>query len=171
MLTGPRDRKEDDNRLLLGDAWVDRLVREDPDLRWVVVDDLVAGACELAISPWPELNDEGRLTFASSEDDYAFGVMDAEKLHGLVRAARRKQFGKGAAPEVVERELRVGDAFAIRVKLGHGDAVTVRGGSKGVGDVCARARVFAKVQEAVADDAPVKGAMTTNFRDGNAPER
>jgi hypothetical protein len=166
MLTGPQKRT-DRHELLIDDPWCRRLV-EDGRARWVVVDDLVDDTrCELAISPWPRLTDEGLLTFAESEEEHVVALADSEWLHDLVSRARRRQFeGQELPEEVLNRPLRVGDTFAAWITVrgadeksappgGHRAGLSVDGDEEGIADISDHARVFAKVQVAVADTAPV----------------
>lgn len=166
MLTGPQKRTEQ-HELLVDDPWCRRLV-EDGRARWVVVDDFVGDrGCELAISPWPRLTDEGLLTFAESEEEHVVALADSKWLHDLVSRARRRQFeGEGLPEEVLSRPLRVGDTFAAWITVsgsdeesappgGHRAELTVEGDEEGIADISDHARVFAKVQVAVADAAPV----------------
>jgi hypothetical protein len=179
MLTGPQKRT-DEQKLIIDDPWVRRLV-EDGRARWVVVDDLIDDRCELAISPWPRLTDDGRLTFATSEEEHIVAMVNAEWLHGLVWLARRSQFrDAGLSDAILDRPLRVGDVFAARITVsesddeaappgGHRSEVDITSGAKGIGDISDHARVFAKVQVAVADAAPVDVDLLPNLRE-NGPE-
>jgi hypothetical protein len=151
---GARARTAGGRRLLVGDEWVDGLVREDQEgLRWVVVDDLGDADAELAISPWPRLSDDGRLRFADREEDYAFGVMPKATLQALLDAARARQ-----RPPVAARPLRVGDALAARIVVDADGAATFPDDPPALGDVTLISRELAKRQEAAADDAPVEAA-------------
>jgi hypothetical protein len=151
---GARERTHDGRRLLVGDAWVDGLVREDQEsLRWVVIDDLGDVDAELAISPWPRLSDDGRLRFADHEEDYAFGVMPQATLQERLDAARTRQ-----QPPVDARPLRVGDAFAARIVVDADGAATFPDDPPALGDVTVLSRALAQRQEAAADDAPVEAS-------------
>ena len=180
MLTGPQQRTEQ-LELLVDDPWCRRLV-EDGRARWVVVDDLVdAERCELAISPWPRLTDDGLLTFAESEEQHVVALADSKWLHDLVSRARRRQFeGAGVPDEVLNRALRVGDTFAAWITVSDGDEesappgghraqLSVERDEEGIADISDHARVFAKVQVAVADAAPVDVALLPDLR-GEEPE-
>jgi hypothetical protein len=166
MLTGPQKRTHE-HELLVDDPWCRRLV-EQGRARWVVVDDLVDDdRCELAISPWPRLTDDGLLTFAKSEEEHIVALADARWFHDLVRRARRLQFQDANLPEeVLDRPLRVGDTFAAWITVsgadegsappgGHRCGVSVEHDEEGIADVTDHARVFGKVQVAVAEAAPV----------------
>ena len=181
MLTGPQKRTEQ-FELLVDDPWCRRLV-EDGRARWVVVDDLVDDTrCELAISPWPRLTDEGLLTFAEYEEEHVVALADSKWLHNLVSRARRRQFeGEGLPEEVLSRPLRVGDTFAAWITVagsdvesappgGHRTELSVEADEEGIADISDHARVFAKVQVAVADAAPVDVEMLPDLTGGNAEE-
>jgi hypothetical protein len=181
MLTGPQKRTKR-HELLVDDPWCRRLV-EDGRARWVVVDDFVdGGRCELAISPWPRLTDEGLLTFAESEEEHVVAVADSRWLHDLVSRARRRQFeGQGMPDEVLNRPLRVGDTFAAWIAIsgsdeasappgGHRAELSVVGDEEGLADISDHARVFAKVQVAVADAAPVDVELLPDVTGENPEE-
>jgi hypothetical protein len=132
--------------------------------------------CELAISPWPHLTDDGLLAFAESEEEYIVALVDADWFHDLVREARRLQFHDAQlAEEVVDRPLRVGDAFAALLSVstseehsappgGHRAKVTPELGVEGIADVSDHARVFAKVQVAMAEAAPLEVDLLPDLR-------
>ena len=179
MLTGPQNRTEE-YKLLVDDPWCRRLVEDGP-ARWVVIDDLVDDSyCELAISPWPRLTDEGLLTFAESEEQHIVALADSKWLHDLVSRARRRQFEGEAVPEeVLTRPLRVGDTFAAWITVtgsdeasappgGHRAELRVDGDEEGIADISDHARVFAKVQVAVADAAPVDVELLPDLRGDEA---
>ena len=176
MLTGPQKRTEQHELLVDDDPWCRRLVEEGP-ARWVVIDDLVDdNYCELAISPWPRLTDEGLLTFAESEEQHIVALADSKWLHDLVSRARRRQFeGQGLPEEVLNRPLRVGDTFVAWITVsgsdeesappgGHRAELSVEADEEGIGDISDHARVFAKVQVAVADAAPVDVELLPNLK-------
>jgi hypothetical protein len=181
MLTGPQKRTNQ-HVLLVDDPWCERLV-EDGRARWVVVDDLVDGRrCELAISPWPRLTDEGLLTFAEAEEEHVVALVDSTWFHDLVTRARRRQFeGQGLPDQVLNRPLRVGDTFAARITLsgsdedsappgGHRAELSVERDEEGIADISDHARVFAKVQVAVADTAPVDVELLPDVKDEDSEE-
>lgn len=84
---------------------------------YVVVDDLDGALAVVVVSPWPVLDELGRLRFPE-EDSFQLAA-DAEALHQKVSAARRRRLGDLAPtddPEAFEaaaRPLRVGDAFQV----------------------------------------------------------
>ena len=181
MLTGPQHRTEQ-YELLVDDPWCRRLVEEGA-ARWVVIDDLVDdNNCELAISPWPRLTDEGLLTFSESEEQHVVALADSKWLHDLVCRARRRQFeGQNVPEDVLNRPLRVGDTFAAWITVtgddeesvqpgGHRAQVSVEKDEEGIADISDHARVFAKVQVAVADAAPVDVELLPDLRPENSGE-
>ena len=181
MLTGPQKRTEQ-GELLVDDPWCRRLV-EDGRARWVVVDDLVDDhRCELAISPWPRLTDDGLLTFAESEEQHVVALADSKWFHDLVSRARRRQFeGQELPDDVLNRPLRVGDTFAAWILVsgsdeksappgGHRAGVIVEDDEEGIADISDYARVFAKVQVAVADAAPVDVELLPDLTDADPEE-
>ena len=180
MLTGPQKRT-DEQKLIIDDPWVRRLVEDGP-ARWVVVDDLIDDHCELAVSPWPRLTDDGRLTFATSEEEHIVAMVDANWLHDLVWLARRSQFrDAGLSDAVLARPLRVGDVFAAWITVsgsdnepappgGHRSEVDIASGAKGIGDISDHARVFAKVQVAVAEAAPLDVELLPDLRGDGSEE-
>jgi hypothetical protein len=148
--------------LLVGDAAVDDLVRANPDsLRWVVIDDLDSDVAELAISPWPRLDNDGRLRFAEDEDDYAFGIMPTAELQERLDDARRRQ-----DPPLDARPLRVGDALAAQLVVDEdGRASLADGHPAPLADVTLASRTFAKTQEAAADDAAIDASLIREHED------
>ena len=174
MLTGPQKRTAG-HELLVDDPLAQRLVQDGP-ARWVVVDDLVGDNCELAISPWPRLTNDGLLTFAKSEEQHIVAMVSTEWLHDLVCEARRMQFrGKDEPGKILDRPLRVGDTFAAWITVsGHDDdqappggqraVVDIKKGAQGIADISAHSRVFAKVQVAVADAAPIDAELLPELR-------
>ena len=171
MLAGPRQRLSDGSCVIENHPAFDRLSQSARDaaepMHWVVIDDLFEDRCELAISPWPRLSDSGRLVFADTEDEYMVGELDSVEFYELVRNARAGQFpdtAEGAA--LIARPLRVGDTFAAVVELldvpgeppagGHRATVRFPKGAESIVDVTADARVFAKVQAAIAEARPIE---------------
>ena len=177
-LAGPQARTPEHD-VLIEEPWFDelreRVAARGLPLRWVVVDDIEERSCELAIGPWPRLADDGRLVFASSEADYAVAALPTAEFEALVRAGRRRQLRDvPGADDLVERPLRVGDTFAAAVSMpgeeaspegGHRAGIEFPAGDEGIADVTAQARVFAKVQVAVAEAAPIDMRLIPDLRD------
>ena len=81
----------------LGDADTRRLT-------YVVVDEMLGAAVGLTLSPWPPLDDQGRLRFAESE----------RRTLGADRTALERFLARHRLPsELGARPLRVGDVFAV----------------------------------------------------------
>ena len=157
-----------------------KLAREHGEaLSWVVIDDIDDRACELAISPWPELTHDGRLRFTRDESRHMVGDVEPAKLLTLVRTARRERHGRtAAAREIVDRPLRVGDTFAAILRCeppprdapagGVRTVVRFPHGAKGIADVTTDARRFAKIQAALANAAPLESKQVVARDDAGA---
>jgi hypothetical protein len=186
-LAGPRYRMDDGSALCETPGFAELIALSESSghpLRWVVVDDLVDTVvegrpermCELAISPWPRLTEDGRLFFAGSEDDHRVGLFPAARLWQLARESRaRVHEDTPAAREVIDRPLRVGDVFAALVELdepvphpvgGQIELVWFPHQADGILDVTADARVFARVQVALAEAPPLRGDKLEVLGDG-----
>jgi hypothetical protein len=82
----------------LGDATTDGLT-------YVVVDEILGASVGLTVSPWPTLDEKGRLRFFEGEP----------KTLGADRAALERFLSEHRLPrEHGDRPLRVGDVFAVR---------------------------------------------------------
>jgi hypothetical protein len=128
-------REQDDQRRALVplDWWrpdeiVARLGEEVPwgSLRYIVVDELVRGAPDVAhgvaglvVSPWPGVDASGRLHFADEEDSRHVTVKEKPFLALLAR--RREPIVAGELPDATidalrQRKLALGDVFAAPVE-------------------------------------------------------
>jgi hypothetical protein len=186
-LAGPRYRMPDGSAVCETPGFADLIALSESSglpLRWMVVDDLVETVvdnqpeelCELAISPWPRLTTDGRLFFAESEDDHRVGSHPAGRLWRLARESRARVYGDAPeAAELVGRPLRVGDVFSALVELDEPVQRPVGGeigfvrfphGSDGILDITADARVFARVQVALAEAPPLTGDQLKILEDG-----
>jgi hypothetical protein len=156
----------------------ERAAEEGGALRWVVVDDLDEESVELAVGPWPSVRDDGRLTFARDESEYAIVELSRDEFFASVRAARRRQHGEAATPELTDRPLRVGDVFAWAVEASHGDHAPPGGARADIGftttddaalaDVTLAARTLTKIQIAVAEGATIDARDLPDLRDTGA---
>lgn len=185
-LAGPRYRMPDGSAVCETPGFADLIALSESSarpLRWVVIDDLVETVidgqaeqmCELAISPWPQLTEEGRLFFAESEDDHRVGSNPGTGLWALVRKSRARLYADAPeAIEIVDRPLRVGDVFAALVEVpettvrpagGQTESVEFPDGPEGILDVTADARVFARVQVALAEAPPLEGRQLKILED------
>ena len=72
------------------------------ELSYVLVDEIVGSSVGLAVSPWPRLDDKGRLRFP---DGRLMLGSDADTLAEFLHKHRLPR-------ELRERQLRIGDAFA-----------------------------------------------------------
>lgn len=173
-MLGKPERRDHDHRVELGDESIDRIAA-DERARWVVIEDLVDDRCELAISPWPRLTDEGRLTFAGDRDEEAHqvGAIGATTFLELVSSARRRQLGSEADPALVTRPLRVGDTFVAWATVLEDEAARPRRrrdtvkfprGGEGLADISAQARVLAQLQVSVAEHGAVDVRLLPDTR-------
>jgi len=169
IVPGPR-AGQDGGPLVLPDPMFQRLLERartlGSPLRWVVIDDLYEEICELAISPWPRVTD-GMLVFAEEErideeEVHMVGAIDQSTLWENARTARRAQYeGVPDAAELIDRPLQVGDTFAAALDYSVIESDAPVGGSRvevtfrdGM-DVTAEARLFTKVQVALANAPPL----------------
>ena len=91
---------------------------------YAVVDELMDGTVVLAYAPWPHLDEVGRLAFGDEATDARHVVSISEvRLQAIVDEARRES-SLDDDPAVVERPLRVGDAFLVR-SIEHADEPVV----------------------------------------------
>jgi hypothetical protein len=73
-------------------------------LSYIVVDEIVAPTCVLAVSEWPRVDDKGRLRFRLSKRPQLVRVAARDLMKHL---ATHRLPRKGS-----QRELRIGDVFA-----------------------------------------------------------
>lgn len=120
------------------EGWAEGAEPSDSDW-YAVVDELMDGTAVLAYAAWPRLDEVGRLAFGDEATDAEQTVsVPVERLQAIVDAARRAASADDD-PAVVERPLRVGDAFLVRtIEPGDEPVVDV------VADVTAYARTAAK---------------------------
>ncbi len=78
-------------------------------LAYIVVDEIVEGTADLSVSPWPAVDDRGRLVFANEP---ARSVQ--ADVAALSKYFQRIEFRPGKPPD----DLRMGVAFAARVRTG-----------------------------------------------------
>ena len=97
----------------IGDIETDRLT-------YVVVDEIVDNSVGLSVSEWPQVDEQGRVRFldpaparlvAAAAD--ALSAFLAE--HRKVAGERVEGLSENQRRELVERPVRIGDAFAVRV--------------------------------------------------------
>ena len=79
------------------------LARE--DFRYLVVDEIVGASIGLALCPWPNTDEDGRLVFESG----ATHMIGCERTD-LLAFLREHRLPR----ELRERPLRIGDVFAVR---------------------------------------------------------
>jgi hypothetical protein len=176
------------------DWWQPKLVKKwlgaDPrwgSLSYVVVDELERGVsgleqgiAGLVVSPWPRVDERGRLHFGDEEDSRHVTVREKDFLELLAEKRKpivRKQLDAKEEHELRTRDLAIGDVFAARVRgrRGHrpGDdaypdePVDPRKWLRDeVLDITAGARDVAKLQTAAA----VAGTVDAEFLDSVAQE-
>jgi hypothetical protein len=80
---------------------------ENADLRYLVVDEIVGPSVGLVLSPWPAIDEQGRLRFAEAGGE----------LVGCLRADLERFLSEHRLPEALrERPLRIGDVFAVCIR-------------------------------------------------------
>jgi hypothetical protein len=77
-----------------------------------VVDEKVEGLVTVSFSPWPLVDEDGRLSFPS--DDAPTLVFEEDLLTAFLAQTRQLSVPVEAPSDLVSRELRVGDVFAVR---------------------------------------------------------
>jgi hypothetical protein len=157
-------RQEDEERSLDElDWWRPERVaaRLGEDARWgslsyIVVDELEEGVAGLVVSPWPRVDERGRLHFGD-EDDSAHVTVEVRALHKLLAAHREpivnEDVDDATRDKLRERDLAIGDVFTARLAKRFGrspvdPARWIR--SREVLDITAIARSVAKGQTAAA---------------------
>jgi hypothetical protein len=144
------------------------------DVAYLVVDELQEGIAVVVVSPWPWLDERGRLRFGGEEESTRV-VVPAEALEDTLRERRRSPVSPAAGPEAArelqDRALAIGDAFAgLPRYTPDEDGAFVKDPDswlKGaIVDVSLAAREAAKAQQ----NAAVAGILTTDDLDEVAAE-
>ena len=131
--TEDRDRSAS-RRVWLPEGWTEA-VEPRPSDWYVVVDELMDGTAVLAYARWPRLDAVGRLSFGKKGTDARHAIsIPEDRLQTIVDDARRESSPEDD-PAVVERPLRVGDAFLVR---------RIEGGDQPVVDVAADVTTYAR---------------------------
>ena len=73
-------------------------------LSYLLVDEIVGSSVGLAVSPWPQVDDKGRVRFPTGR------VMLGANANALTAFLHSHRLPR----ELRDRELRIGDAFAVR---------------------------------------------------------
>jgi hypothetical protein len=92
-----------------GGRWLPAVLPDgfEGEVRYLVVDEIVGGAVGLALSAWPNRDAQGRLRFDTS----------SVQLIGCGREDLQAFLRKHREPgELRQRQLRIGDVFAVRVR-------------------------------------------------------
>jgi len=88
-------------------------------VRYIVVDELHEGVAGLVVSPWPRLDQRGRLVFGG-EDESRRVATPASVLLKVLRQTRlpvvRKEVDEETAEKLRVRRLAIGDTFAARIE-------------------------------------------------------
>ena len=117
------------------------------ELAYVVVDELHAGVAGLVASPWPVVDERGRIRFGSEQESIRLERGEGELREQLARDRTPlpgTEIDDETAEQLKTRELAIGDVFAIRFRRG-GRFGKVRGP---ILDVTTEAREVAKAQAA-----------------------
>ena len=107
------------------DWWRPKLVAEwlGEDAAWgslsyIVVDDLDKEAAGLVVTPWPRVDELGRLHFGDEDDAYHVAV-DVSEFGALLRERRepivRFELDEEKREELLNRRLAIGDVFVARL--------------------------------------------------------
>jgi hypothetical protein len=100
---------------------VAELLAKDGDwdkVRYIVVDELHEGVAGLVVSPWPRLDDHGRLVFGE-EDESRRVAAESKVLLAVLRERRlpvvADEVDESTKGLLRERRLAIGDVFAARI--------------------------------------------------------
>jgi hypothetical protein len=125
-------------------------------LSYIAVDEVQQGLLALVVSPWPRVDERGRLLFAA-EEHTSHVTVEEESFLKLLASVRvpvvEEELDEATREELRRRKLAVGDVFAARVKKRFGrspvdPAEWIR--SPRVLDITAITRKVAKGQTAAA---------------------
>ena len=142
---------------------------------YVTVDEIIGDGVGLLLAPWPRIDDSGRLRFAPEEDQILVGAAAADFREFLDRnrivmvVSFEGQLEDKTAAELRNRDLEIGDVFAIRRDEIESTLTTERPGHEGetvadfarlywtvrVYDLSAEARQRAKLAMAAVLAAPL----------------
>src|SRR4051812_9494712 len=142
-------------------------VTYEAELAYIVVDELHEGIAGLVMSPWPRVDDRGRLVFGGEQESTRVAA-PAAALEALLSEQRTPVVEGGAADlaALQARAVQIGDVFAACV---HGTPVSGAPATwmrPPVLDITAPARELAKAQTSAA----LSGAMSADYLDLVAEE-
>jgi hypothetical protein len=142
-------------------------VTYEAELAYIVVDELHGGIAGLVVSPWPRVDDRGRLVFADEQESTRVAA-PADALEALLSEQRQPVVDVTAADlaALQSRAVQIGDVFAACV---HGTPVNGDPAAwirPPVLDITAPARELAKTQTSAA----LSGAMSADYLDLVAEE-
>jgi hypothetical protein len=151
---------------------------------YVVVDEIVDGRIGLNIARWPRLDDAGRLSFGDPEADEFVGVSRAgfqellqERRVLMVMTREERPLGPDAGQALSEREVTIGDVFAVPQAEGgewtHQDELgechlLVSDGAR-IFDITYEARERAKLAAAAAVAPPLDEEQASRFLGEDGP--
>ena len=78
---------------------------------YVVVDELYGIGCRLAVDLWPDVDADGRIVFQT--DQTRLDWVDTKAAHLVISEARRAAADAPEERGIADRELRIGDVFAV----------------------------------------------------------
>ena len=88
-------------------------------LSYIVVEELSEGVASLVVSPWPGVDDRGRLRFGDEDEQFRV-VANRDKLSDALGASRLPIAGAPVSAaleqQLRERPLSVGDVFGARIR-------------------------------------------------------
>jgi len=78
---------------------------------YVVVDEIHGNGCRFTVDAWPEVDADGRLVFDTEKTVLQW--VDTATAFQVIREARQASADSPEGREIADRELRIGDVFAI----------------------------------------------------------
>jgi hypothetical protein len=130
-------------------------------LCYIVVDELLQGIAGLVVSPWPHVDERGRLRFGRERESQRVS-MRADELQDLLDEHREPlvadDVGEAERDALRTRAVTIGDVFAARFDGAPAPPIL---------DVTGPARVQAKTQTSAA----LSGAMSMDYLDDVEKER
>jgi hypothetical protein len=131
----------------------------DPELAYIVVDELHEGIAGLVVSPWPRVDERGRLRFGDETENRRVAT-PVGALHELLSDRRVEE-------DVLRtRPVAIGDVFAARLRAEPASGDPAAWLEPPVMDLTAPARELTKAQTSAA----LSGAMPAGYLDVVAAE-
>lgn len=162
--------REASGRVWVPEGWTEGVEPRDSDW-YAVVDELLDGTAVVAYAPWPRLDEVGRLAFGDEATDAGHAISVAEsRLQAIVDAARR-EVSVNDDPAVVERPLRIGDAFLVRtIEPGDEPVIEVAADVTTYARAAAKKALYAAVAPRVSEEDAAALQMTADEGDAGPPE-